>query len=364
MPISQKRQRRRRADIQVLRALAVSLVVLFHLGVAPFRGGFIGVDVFFVVSGYLVFGTLLREVGEGRFSALAFAARRMKRLSVPSAVALVLLTAFLYRMSRCVAEQCAALFDDIAAASLHYANLHFIGATRQYFLDDEPSIVLHFWSLAVEEQLYVVIPAAVLAFKLASRSHYARSVGPFLIVTSLVSLASVFVQPEAYRFYFIASRYWEFCVGALVAHYDKLLTFSHGLAAQVAYVLCWVSLVACGMAVPSAGYPNAWTVLVVLLTAGVIAFKSSFTCRPLEELGNMSYSIYLYHWPVHKMRFDWSSVPQNQSFSVDRRSSALLFIMFESMIAAVQKHVDLKACAPLWRILNNVCCNVGLRPTA
>eukprot|EP00727_Mastigamoeba_balamuthi_P011661 m51a1_g7117 hypothetical protein (754) ;mRNA; f:106753-109439 len=307
--------KQRRGDIQVLRALAVTLVVLFHLpGLQSWRGGFIGVDVFFVVSGYLVFGPMVREVEGGSFSLTSFLCRRMKRLSLPSAVALALLALLLLLSPQCQggAHMCRAYWSDISAASLHYANWHLLAASGEYFANANPSIVLHYWSLAVEEQLYVAIPVAFLLYRrLAALARAPRllSVPAFFAATSLVSLSLIYALPDSAKFYCALPRYWEFCAGAMVARaHDSggsrgVFEGSGALRAcgWAAYCACWAFLAACGQLVGSASYPNTTTVAVVAATAFVLWYRAGLRCRPLEALGDMSYSVYLYHWPAMQL---------------------------------------------------------------
>eukprot|EP00727_Mastigamoeba_balamuthi_P012925 m51a1_g8255 hypothetical protein (417) ;mRNA; r:168757-171756 len=308
----------RRVDIQVLRALAVTVVVLFHLGVPGFSGGFVGVDVFFVVSGYLVYGSLLRETESGAFSPAAFLARRMKRLSLPSAVALTVLAAALLARGSSPRSVVAAgrMFDDVRAAALHYANVHFLRGATAYFADTAPSVVLHYWSLAVEEQLYVAIPLlAVPALWPFRGPRYAAAALALLAATSAASLALIAVQPQPTKFFAIPARYWEFAAGAAVARLDRWRPARTGrlLASYAGSVglLVVASVVARGDS-----WPNALTVAVCGLTAYVIACKLEYKAPGLETLGNMSYSVYLYHWPVIQFVREYYGAPEGGPMTV------------------------------------------------
>eukprot|EP00727_Mastigamoeba_balamuthi_P002963 m51a1_g12664 hypothetical protein (768) ;mRNA; r:763-3428 len=309
-------EKSRRVDIQVMRALAVAVVVLFHLDVPWMRGGFVGVDIFFVISGFLVFGsvvsgpsntaffalTLLRCVAQVRglvkneFSLLEFFARRAKRLNPPSALMLVLLVAVLWRSAYCMyREKCAEQMHDILMASLQCANIDQMTKVEGYFQASYPSIVLHYWSLAVEEQLYVLVPTLL-------------AVGPVMAATAVVSFGTMFAQPQKWRFYFVGSRYWEFALGALVSHYDECIHSDRlgRLRPEMskwywiaAYCAVWASLVVASVFTPSSGYPNAITLPVCLMTAFLITCKAEIRRAPVvKTVGDMSYSIYLYHFPV------------------------------------------------------------------
>eukprot|EP00727_Mastigamoeba_balamuthi_P013276 m51a1_g8571 hypothetical protein (388) ;mRNA; f:195951-199864 len=300
LPLPQGQGRPKQSDIQVLRALALSLVFLFHLGLPLFAGGFVGVDIFFVVSGYLVFGSVLRELGEGRFAFGDFACRRAKRLSLPSATLLAALLALLMLSPGCARGACRQAFEDIGAASLHWANMHFLQGSVAYFTREaESSAVMHFWSLAVEEQLYIALPAALWLWRrLLPQGAGSRSLAVPVLALSALSLWLVFVQQPAYKFFFPASRVWEFAAGALVSWYARPAGPRLQGPLYALYVLCWATLLVAGMVVSNASYPNYKTLVVVGATAFILWCKAQLSCVPLERLGDMSYSIYLYHWPV------------------------------------------------------------------
>eukprot|EP00727_Mastigamoeba_balamuthi_P012700 m51a1_g8052 hypothetical protein (1671) ;mRNA; r:105990-117157 len=282
-PLPDAKQRRqprgekgRRVDIQAMRALAVAVVVLFHLDAPWMRGGFVGVDIFFVISGFLVFGSVVHELVKNEFSLLEFFARRAKRLNPPSALMLVLLVAVLWRSAYCMYhEKCAEQMHDILMASLLCANIGQMTKSEGYFETSSPSIVLHYWSLAVEEQLYAV--------------------GPVMAVSAAASFGAMLAETQRWRFYFVGSRYWEFALGALVSHYDECL-HSKRLGCLRPAMSKWHWIAAYCAA---AGYPNALALPVCLMTALLIACKAQIRRAPVvEAIGDMSYSIYLYHFPV------------------------------------------------------------------
>src|SRR4029453_16818001 len=177
-----------RPDVEGLRGIAVLVVLLFHANLAGLPGGFVGVDVFFVISGFLITGLLLREHGRtGRIGLLQFYARRARRL-LPAATVVLVVTLI-------VAMNVVAPLDrpgvglDGAAAALSIANIRFALAAGDYFsVVTLPSPFLHFWSLAVEEQFYLVWPALILVVSRGSRP--ARGVGLALLAIVATSLAA------------------------------------------------------------------------------------------------------------------------------------------------------------------------------
>lgn len=294
-----------RSDIQSLRALAVVLVVIFHL--EPQRGffssGFIGVDVFFVVSGYLVFGSLLVSAASGNPPPfLEFLGRRIKRLSLPSAVTLTLLAVLLLSgMRGCSLGLCMEQYEAIRAAALHYVNVHFLANSADYWGDTtHESTVLHFWSLAVEEHLYVLIPAVLWVCRAVGRSsRWAGDIGMGLLMVA--SFLSTWVQPASWRFYFFASRFWEFAVGAFIARFEHVRRCPHTRWSLVLYIAALLGIAILGCVTPSSNYPNPYTVVIVGLAGFLLWARYDVHIPVVETIGNMSYSIYLYHWPVIRL---------------------------------------------------------------
>ncbi|NYD56135.1 peptidoglycan/LPS O-acetylase OafA/YrhL [Nocardioides marinisabuli] len=310
---------RHRADVQGLRALAVVLVIAAHAGVPFLDGGFVGVDVFFVISGFLITGLLVREVeAEGRLSLAGFWSRRARRI-LPAAtlVLVVTLAAALVWLPLVNARD---LVDDAVWSGLFAANLHFAGEGVSYFAEGTgPSPLQHYWSLAVEEQFYVVWPLLVLALAaLAGRAGRPgltrRALLVVLVVVSGASLAwslvSTAADPAA-AYFSTPARVWELGVGAVLA-----LVLPR-LAPRVPRLLSWLlalaGLGAIGVASvalsPATPFPGAAALLPVLGAAALVAAGSTsaghpapvrwlLTCRPARVLGDWSFSLYLWHWPA------------------------------------------------------------------
>ena len=202
----------RRADIQWLRALAVLSVVVFHAGATDlFSGGFVGVDVFFVISGFLI----LRGVGleldrQQHFDAVGFLARRVMRI-LPMLLLVILVTAAASWLILNPIDAWTAL-RDLQAASLHYANIHLAAAPSGYFAPDQASPALHLWSISVEEQFYFAV--VILGVLMASRTArpWIAIIAGITVVSFVLSVADV--SPEAY--YWPWTRAWELGLGALL----------------------------------------------------------------------------------------------------------------------------------------------------
>ena len=312
-------------DVEGLRAVAVALVLAYHAGLGP-SGGYLGVDVFFVVSGFVITTQILRDVErDGTLSLSTFYARRAKRL-LPAA-GLVLVTTAVLTWVLAPRTQRGVFGLDIAGAAGYVVNWVFAGRSVDYLAEDlEPSPVLHFWSLAVEEQFYLVWPLAIL-FILALRTRTGWSDLRTALATGLTLLIilptfawslELTAEDPARAFFATTTRLWEMGIGALVSlgalHAGRLRT-------GVAAVLGWVGLsglAVAGFTVTDATlWPGHAALLPTLSTAAVIVagFRDGragvatlLGTRPMRWVGGMSYSLYLWHWPVLRT-LEWTHGP-------------------------------------------------------
>jgi peptidoglycan/LPS O-acetylase OafA/YrhL len=313
-----------RQDIQGLRALAVLLVVVDHAKIGPFHGGFVGVDVFFVISGFLITGLLVSESERtGRVSLLGFYARRARRI-LPAATLVILATvaAGTYFLN---AVEANGAIEDALWATFFLANFKFAADGTDYFQNDTPpSPLQHYWSLAVEEQFYVVWPLLVLLLCLfsawrARHSSGTRSLGPRvrdLGVSPLVVIIGVsfafsvsYSTTDPVAAYFSPfTRAWELGIGALAACLSTRLIL---LRPSVQAVLSWGGLAAVGAAAllydGTTVFPGYAAALPVVGTAALLAggLRAAawgpqwlLSLPPMRALGDWSYSIYLWHWPA------------------------------------------------------------------
>ncbi len=301
-----------RPDIQAFRALAVSLVFVYHLRPAVLPGGFIGVDIFFVISGYLITAHLLREVVQtGGVRVTYFWARRIRRLLPASFVVLAAsLIATLIWLPKALWQQA---IQSIAASALYVVNWVFASDSVNYLAaEQQPSIAQHYWSLSVEEQFYVVWPllflAALAIARLVNRATARRAtIRNAVIAVFVASLAFsvVFTVVSPAAAYFVtATRAWEFAAGGLIAFLPAVGSPALRAAAS------WVGLVAIGASaalLTGEGFPGYIALVPVLgialmMWAGNPAVRWSPTAgaglRPVQIAGDLSYSIYLWHWPL------------------------------------------------------------------
>jgi peptidoglycan/LPS O-acetylase OafA/YrhL len=282
----------RRRDIEGLRAVAVLLVVLYHCGVPFLPGGYVGVDVFFVISGFLITGLLLDEHDRtGRIAVAAFYARRVLRL-LPAAVLVVAATVVAaYRWLPPVQRPAVAL--DAFFTTVYSVNYHLAAAGADYLnADGAPSPLQHFWSLAVEEQFYLVWPVLLLACR-----RFRRAALSLLVGASLVASVGQTIAHPTWAYFGLHTRTWELGAGALIAAYRTRLP---RFLAPVGLAAIAVSAVSFTSRTPFPGYAALLPVLgaAAVLTAGSTAPSRLLTPPPLPALGRLSYSWYLWHWPI------------------------------------------------------------------
>ncbi|MDX6670824.1 MAG: hypothetical protein QOI91_1187 [Solirubrobacteraceae bacterium] len=308
-----------RPHIDGIRALAVILVILFHLGYTWMPGGFIGVDVFFVLSGYLITGLLLREVTEhGRIRLANFYARRIRRLLAASALAIVAVLVLSAWLLDAVDQHAVGLDGQSAAA--YFANWHFVADGRDYFVaGDVPSPLIHFWSLAVEEQFYVVWPALFLVlWRLSTWRRGRRATGGLLVAIAVLlgisAVLSVVLVPSTSAYYGAHTRAYQLLAGAALAVIAVRLrpripdTRAVRAVSAVVALAAFAAVVWLATAIPDAEtYPGA-AALAVTAAAFVLLAALDLTPRGRTQraigspvpaaVGRMSYSLYLWHWPV------------------------------------------------------------------
>jgi peptidoglycan/LPS O-acetylase OafA/YrhL len=297
-----------RPDIQGLRAIAVGLVLAFHFGLPGLKGGFIGVDVFFVISGYLITEILVRELqSTGRIDFVKFYGRRAARL-LPACLLMTLCVGIFSALVLSPLEQ-EGVYKSSLATATYVSNIYFAHVTNDYFAAQSSlNPLLHTWSLAVEEQFYALWPLMlVLAFRLR------RSVHPIVQIVCGVSILSLAVcvfftsHNQPWAFFLTPMRAWEFGAGAILS----LGCLDAVQNSRFMRPLGWIGLlvvVVAGLAFSEKTlFPGIVSAIPVLGTCAVLlagrsgskgGVGSLLSLRPFQLLGDMSYSLYLWHWPV------------------------------------------------------------------
>lgn len=299
-----------RPDIDGLRALAVMAVVLFHIDKTWVPGGFIGVDIFFVISGFLITGNITSDIGQGRFSIAEFYQRRIKRI-MPALMVLLLVTLIAGQIIMLPAD-----FKDLSLSSvfsaLSLANFYFLfSVDTGYFADDSTTIpLLHLWTLGVEEQFYLLWPLILAAW---GTRGYSRLVLAGLAMVALASfLLAQFVAPSApmTAYYMLPMRAGQLLAGAIclmaVRHHYREVRLPRLLREMLA--LLSLALIAGSLVFIHEGdlFPGLLAIPVTLGAVGLIYVGSAggslinraLSFRPFVLIGLISYSLYLWHWPV------------------------------------------------------------------
>ena len=303
-----------RPDVEGLRAIAILTVLWFHARLPGLEGGFAGVDIFFVISGFLITGQLVREIERsGRLSLPGFYARRAKRL-FPAAATVLVSTGILTWLFLPRSQQ-ATFGGDIAAAAAYVVNWRFASRSVDYLAEDVgASPVQHFWSLAVEEQFYIVWPLLIFVLAvLIRRGHIAvrsgLAVGLTLITVPSLIWSIHLTATQTERAYFVTTtRLWELGIGALVAvgsvRWARLTPRNATVLAWGGLALLTVGVLTQSTRTPWPGYaalvPTVGAALVII---GGFAAGSRGPVRVLGRafpvwVGALSYSLYLWHWPL------------------------------------------------------------------
>ena len=332
-----------RYDINALRALAVSIVVLYHFGVPGFSFGFIGVDIFFVVSGFLMTKIIMEAIENETFSLNGFIFRRAKRI-VPALLSMILLLTVIAWLLLLPNEfktfSAHGLTSGLFISNEYYAqNFGYFG-TAPY-----TKWLLHTWSLSIEWQFYIVLPLLLIFVN----RLFPKRVLLFIILVTLGSIVTSLIYniSNSTRLYYgLESRAWELLIGSIayIFSYNKLLF----LQGRKQYLLALLFL---GLSLPLstmlAGWPNPLTTLPVIATACILVSATQlklYTTRPVHYLGLWSYSIYLWHWPVFVVL---------KSLSFTNWYAAALGILLSIMLGAASYYlIELKLTNFVFRTKN------------
>ncbi|WP_069301115.1 acyltransferase family protein [Neptunicoccus sediminis] len=291
-----------RREIDGLRALAILPVLFFHFDIPGFSGGFVGVDIFFVISGFLIGGILWGELSDtGRVRLGHFYLRRIRRLA-PVYFA-VILTCLVIGWLIMLPFDFRALGKEIISSSVYLSNVYFFSEAGYFDTAAKEKILLHTWSLSVEEQFYIFLPLTLLLLK-AVRSSLPVVLGLVGLV-SFIACIAVTPQSQTATFYLFPFRAWEMLAGVLLA----VAGAQRGLTWDLHPALSWggVALMGAGVTllVPDPSFPG-WKAAVPVLGAVLIIangkntnlINQGLSSRVLVFIGLISYSLYLWHWPI------------------------------------------------------------------
>ena len=286
-----------------LRALAILSVVIYHAWPELGGGGFIGVDIFFVISGYLISKIILSELSNNTFSIIKFYNRRIKRIF--PALTLVIITTFIFGSVVLMPDEYQSLSQQILASTGFSANLIFMHQSDYFDTLADTKPLLHLWSLGVEEQFYVIWPILVYGICKLKPKWAATSLF-VLFFTSISACIYYSFNQQTYAFYSPVTRFWELFLGGLLAyvkhHQKPELLINNNLVASIGLTLLFSGFL---FITSHSIFPGFWALLptlgafLILLAGGQAKINQQlFANSPMVKLGLISYPLYLWHWPL------------------------------------------------------------------
>ena len=326
-----------RPDIDGLRALAVLAVVAFHAFPQAVRGGFVGVDVFFVISGYLITRTIVQEADAGPFSFSAFYARRARRI-FPALVVALLATLALSALVLPAHER-EQVGQHVVAGALFSSNFLLWHEAGYFDAASASKPLLHLWSLGIEEQFYVAWPAILVAVSRVRRFRL-HAVVAIASASFVISVLTTGANPTA-AFYSPASRAWELMAGAMLGMLPDLV--ADGSRAQrwrnassfAGTVLLLGAIAGFNAAMPFPGWramvPTMGTVLIIGAGPGALISRRLFAHRMPVLIGLISYPLYLWHWPLLVLA---RRVMRDFAFSPGQSTAGVILVVIVSLLAA------------------------------
>ncbi len=298
-----------RPDIDGLRGLSVLAVILFHVGFG-FQGGFVGVDFFFVISGFLITTLIQYEIDQNQFFYVDFWERRMRRL-IPALLVCVFITLIAGYVLLLPSEY-RELGQSSVAQSLGLANFHFWRETGYFAGSSHSKPLLHLWSLAVEEQFYLFMPGFLILLNRAHKYLFLPCLFFFGGISFVTSVVQTGIHPHA-AFFLLPSRAWEFLIGTLVAICVRRSVLNRPHAELVSGIGFFLIIFSCLTFSPITPFPG-WKALLPCFGVGMIIFANNnnktyinriLQIKPLVFTGKISYSLYIYHWPIMAFNNYW-----------------------------------------------------------
>jgi peptidoglycan/LPS O-acetylase OafA/YrhL len=356
-----------RPDIDGLRTIAVMIVVFFHAGISAFSGGYVGVDVFFVISGYLITGIIYKEINAGTFSIVNFYERRIRRI-FPALIVVVFassLAAYIFLMPIDLESYA----KSAVAAVLSFSNFFFLSEAGYFNGPSDFKPLLHTWSLSVEEQFYLLLPLALLICQRFFRAH-TRTLLVAALAVSLVAACLYTFKNQDRTFFLLPFRAWELLMGSVLAVY-KIPSFQARALSELEALAGLLMIVLPALLYTDATvFPGVAAVLPVLGTALLIHSGQAdnttsrvISARPLVAIGLISYSVYLWHWPIivfiRHTTSETFSLVTTCSIVVASLAAGYLSYRFVEKPFRDKKHFNRKAIFSLAATCTAVICAIG-----
>jgi len=321
-----------RPDIDGLRAIAVISVVFFHAKYPLFKGGFVGVDVFFVISGYLMI--LSQETVDFAFLK-KFYERRIRRLLPPIIPVLLVTSALAY--SQLNPDATREYIKSLVAFLFFSSNWYFLSISGYFDGASDLKPLLHTWSLSVEEQFYILFPVSILLIKRFNESALPRFI-LFVFVTSLAfNIYLVSIKDLNGAVYNSIGRFWEIAVGALIA--SRFVRSPSTSQTKDAFGIAGLAMIGVSITFGSPAYPTPWTLVATIGTASVILAQGSnanrqLAAKPLVGIGLISYALYLWHWPLFAFLnvANATGIPHSMAILIAFALSVLSYVVIERPI--------------------------------
>ena len=292
-----------RPDIDGLRAVAVLLVIAYHVVALKIWGGFVGVDVFFVISGYLISSVILREIGELRFSLLAFYERRIRRI-FPALIAMLFVTA-VFSCIYLLPSELKDFSKSLLATVFSLSNIYFLNNSDYFAAPNASKPLLHTWSLAVEEQFYIFFPLFLVTIRRFVPNRFREAITLVALASFALSVYGAYAFHAA-TFYLPVTRMWELLLGTMLS-LNILPAIQSRLSREFAATIGLALIVLCGFTYgPRTHFPGLAALAPCLGAALIIAAGQTgssvvgriLSLRPVVFIGLISYSLYIWHWPI------------------------------------------------------------------
>lgn len=324
-----------RAEIDGLRAIAVLSVIFFHTGISEFSGGFVGVDIFFVISGYLITSIIFNDLRKDKFSLLDFYERRTRRI-LP-ALFLVMTVSSIFAYFWMMPDEFKNFGQSVVATTIFSNNILLAITSNYWALSSEFKPLLHTWSLGVEEQYYIIFPL----FMIIGWRFFRKKIIGVLVVITFVSLFVAgwdLLNNKDLNFYLLPTRAWEILLGSLVTFYlNNYSEYKHNLQTKnllsiLGLALIVVSVIAFDHHLPSPSFftliPTLGTALIILFASEGTIVKKLLSNRVMVSIGLISYSAYLWHNPV----FAFARIYSIKEPSLGVKFTLILVIFFLSYV--------------------------------
>lgn len=324
-----------RKDIDGLRAIAVLSVILFHAGVSFIGGGFVGVDVFFVISGFLITSILIQEKESGTYSLTNFYERRIRRIfpALFLIIAVTIALSWLYFLPKDMYE----FAQSLIAVPFFSSNILFWKSSGYFDTDSELKPLLHTWSLAVEEQYYILFPIFLSLTWNIKRNRMISLFIAIILMSLILSIWGSYYKPIA-AFFLLPSRIWELGLGALTAFYclkkepQVISNLYRQIGSLSGLVLIFASVLLYDANTPFPGLyalpPTIGTILVILFSTPDTLVGKTLGAKPLVAIGLISYSAYLWHYPLFAIyRYD-SLIEPDQTILLVLSALSLILAYF------------------------------------